>query len=384
MSQDSDLEKTEEATPQRLEKAAEEGQVVRSRELVTWLMLCVGLAFLWATAGSLGAQFSQTLRSGLGFERGEAFNDAHMLEHAGLMLRQGLFALLPLLGLMWLAALVSPLLLGGWHFSAGYLAPQFSKLNPAAGLARLVSAQTGAELVKTLLKSLLIGGVGAWAIWARLPDLMALMGASVHGALAAALQLVGVICALMLGALVLVPLLDVPWQIFSHHRKLRMTREEVKREHRESEGDPHVKAQIRRQRQQMAKRRMMAELPKADIVVTNPTHFAVALKYVADGQGAPRVVAKGADLVALRIKALAAEHRIPVLEAPPLTRALFRHTALGQEIPVALYTAVAEVLAWAYQLNRQFAEGGQAPKEPSDFPVPASLDFVPGVAGAAA
>jgi flagellar biosynthetic protein FlhB len=163
--------------------------------------------------------------------------------------------------------------------------------------------------------------------------------------------------------------------LWSHARKLRMSREDLRQEQKESDGDPQVKAQIRRQQQQMAKRRMMAEVPKADIIVTNPTHYAVALKYLDKEMRAPRVIAKGADLVALRIRAMAEENRIPILEAPPLTRALYRHTQLGQEIPVALYAAVAEVLAWAYQLQRQHSEGGEVPRTPHDLPVPESLDF---------
>ena len=154
----------------------------------------------------------------------------------------------------------------------------------------------------------------------------------------------------------------MPYQLWSHSHKLRMSREDLRQEQKESDGDPQVKAQIRRQQQQMAKRRMMAEVPKADIIVTNPTHFAVALKYSDKEMRAPRVVAKGTDLVALRIRALAEEHKIPVLEAPPLTRALYRHTKLGDEIPAALYAAVAEVLAWAYQLHRQARKA--APRRP--------------------
>jgi flagellar biosynthesis protein FlhB len=188
------------------------------------------------------------------------------------------------------------------------------------------------------------------------------------------LHLVAGSCALIIASLLLVAGIDVPYQLWSHARKLRMSREDLRQENKESEGDPHIKAQIRRQQQQMARRRMMAEVPKADIVVTNPTHFAVALKDIDQDMRAPRVVAKGTELVALRIRALAEAHKVPVLEAPPLTRALYRHTKLGDEIPGALYSAVAEVLAWAYQLRRA-AEGSAAmPRTPGDLPVPESMD----------
>jgi flagellar biosynthetic protein FlhB len=247
-------------------------------------------------------------------------------------------------------------------------------MNPITGIGRMFSTESLAELIKTIIKSLLVGGVAWWVISAEVGDIMALMSEPVHAALPHTLKLVALTCALIIGSLLLVALIDVPYQLWSHHRKLRMSREDLRQEQKENDGDPQVKAQIRRQQQQMAKRRMMAEVPKADIIVTNPTHFAVALKYHDKDMRAPRVVAKGADLVALRIRAMAEEHKIPILEAPPLTRALYRHTKLGDEIPAALYSAVAEVLAWAYQLTHQLSEGGIAPRAPQNLPVPESLD----------
>jgi flagellar biosynthetic protein FlhB len=281
---------------------------------------------------------------------------------------------MPVLFMMLVAALVAPMMLGGWLLSGKSLAPNFSKLNPVAGIGRMFSAESLAELVKTVVKSLLVGGVAWWVISGKLDAIMALMNEPARAALPHTLYLVAGSCALIIASLLLVALIDVPYQLWSHARKLRMSREDLRQEQKESDGDPQVKAQIRRQQQQMARRRMMAEVPKADIVVTNPTHFAVALKYHDKDMRAPRVVAKGSDLVALRIRAMAEEHKVPVLEAPPLTRALFRHTQLGDEIPAALYAAVAEVLAWAYQLNRAGTEGGALPRTPRDLPVPESLD----------
>ncbi|HCN70224.1 MAG TPA: flagellar biosynthetic protein FlhB, partial [Pusillimonas sp.] len=179
---------------------------------------------------------------------------------------------------------------------------------------------------------------------------------------------------LIVAALLLIVFIDVPWQLFSHHKKLRMSRQDVKQEHKENDGDPHVKARIRQQQRAMARRRMMAEVPKADVIVTNPTHYAVALKYEAGGSGAPCVVAKGSGLIAARIRELAQEHGVPQLSAPPLARALHEHVELGQEIPADLYKAVAEVLAWVFQL-RSWNEGlGAEPQHPSDLPVPDALD----------
>jgi flagellar biosynthetic protein FlhB len=373
MAEESDLEKTEPASPRRLEKAREEGQVARSRELVTFVMLSTGVGGVWTLGEMMGGHFDSALRNGLQFERASAFDPSHMMNQAGSAVLHAMQALMPVLMLMLVAALVAPMLLGGWLLSAQSLAPNFSKLNPIAGIGRMFSVESLAELVKTIIKSLLVGGVAWWVIMDDLSAIMSLLSEPSRSALPHTLHLVAGSCALIIGSLLLVAGIDVPYQLWSHAHKLRMSREDLRQEHKESDGDPQVKAQIRRQQQQMAKRRMMAEVPKADIIVTNPTHFAVALKYTDKDMRAPRVIAKGTDLVALRIREMAAEHKIPVLEAPPLTRALYRHTKLGDEIPAALYSAVAEVLAWAYQLQRA-AEGGATPRTPRDLPVPDSLD----------
>jgi flagellar biosynthetic protein FlhB len=373
MAEESDLEKTEPASPRRLEKAREEGDVARSRELVTFALLATGGAALWLTAGSLGEQLAAILRQGLRFERDTAFDTSRMTAQAASAAIGSLQALAPALAVMLVAALVSPMMLGGWMLSPAKLAPNFGKLDPLAGLGRMFSLDSLAELAKAVLKLLLVGGVAWWVISSDVAALMSLMAEPTHAGLQHALRLVAGSCALIIASLLLVAALDVPWQLWSYYRKHRMSREDLRQEQKESEGDPQVKGQIRRQQQQMARRRMMAEVPKADIVVTNPTHFAVALKYNGD-MAAPRVIAKGTDMVALRIRELAQQHRIPLLEAPPLTRALYRHTDLGQEIPAALYTAVAEVLAWAYRLNQWRSEGGVEPGAPRDLPVPESLD----------
>ncbi|GAA4348698.1 flagellar biosynthesis protein FlhB [Variovorax defluvii] len=380
MAEESDLEKTEPASPRRLEKAREEGNVARSRELVTFVLLATAVGGLWAMAGSLGNSFRGAMSHGLRFERAVAFDTSFMLSQAGLQAMQALIAMAPYMGMVVLAAVAGPLMLGGWLFSTQALGPKFSKLDPIAGLGRLFSAQSLAELFKALAKSLLIGGVAWLVIMGNMDEVNALMAQSARAALPQMIMLVARNCALIVAALLLIALVDVPFQLWSYYRKLRMSREDLRQEHKESEGDPHVKAQIRRQQQAVARRRMMSEVLKADIVVTNPTHFAVALKYEDSQMRAPRVVAKGTDLVAARIRELAAEHKVPVLEAPPLTRALYKNTRLGQEIPAGLYTAVAEVLAWVYQLKRWKAEGGEAPRTPGELPIPQALEYNPNAA----
>jgi flagellar biosynthetic protein FlhB len=374
MAEESDLEKTEPASPRRLEKAREEGNVARSRELVTFVLLATAVAGLWAMAGPLGSHFRATLGHGLRFERAAAFDTSFMLTQAGLLAMQALVAMAPLMGMLVLAALVAPLMLGGWLFSTQAIGPKFDKLDPIAGIKRLFSTQSLAELFKALAKSLLIGGVAWVVIMDGMDEVNALMAQSERAALPQMILLVARNCALIISALLLIALVDVPWQLWSYYRKLRMSREDLRQEHKESEGDPHIKAQIRRQQQQMARRRMMSEVPKADIVVTNPTHYAVSLKYV-DSMRAPRVVAKGTDGVAERIREIAKENKVAILEAPPLTRSLYKYTRLGDEIPAGLYTAVAEVLAWVYQLKRWQAEGGEAPRTPGELPIPQDLEY---------
>lgn len=376
MSEESDLEKTEPGSPRRLEKAREEGEVARSRELTTFVLLATGIGGLWLNAGPMHEHIGRALQRALQFERASAFDSSHMMVQAGNVVMEALQALLPLFGMMVLAALVAPLMLGGWLFSTQSLAPKFSKLNPIAGIGRLFSTQSLAELIKAIAKSLLVGTVAYWVISANLSSIMSLMSEPVGSALPHTMRLVANCCVLIIASLLLVAALDVPYQLWSYYRKLRMSREDLRQEHKESEGDPQIKAQIRRQQQQMARRRMMTEVANADIVVTNPTHFAVALKYRDKEMRAPRVVAKGSDLLALRIRAIGEENNVPILEAPPLTRALYRHTKLGEEIPTALYAAVAEVLAWVYQLQRWHSEGGVAPHMPDNLPVPESLDPV--------
>jgi len=373
MADDSDLEKTESASPRRLEKAREEGQLARSRELGTFLLLAAGVGGLWLSGAMLYRGLTGVLRNGLGFDarigRDPGIMVAQAVDGAG----QALLLVLPIFGVLMVVAVLASVLLGGFVFSAKPLQPDFAKLNLFSGLKRMVSAQTVVELAKAIAKALLVGGVAVAVIGGHRDDMLALMHAAPTEALVRALTLVALCAALIVASLGVIVLLDVPWQIWSHLKKLRMSKEDVRQEHKESEGDPHIKARIRQQQRAMARRRMMSEVPRADVVVTNPTHYAVALSY-ADGQAAPRVVAKGTGLVAARIRELAAEHRVPMLQAPPLARALHQHVELGQEIPAALYTAVAEVLAWVFQLRSWRAEWGAEPAAPTGLAVPAGLD----------
>lgn len=375
MAEESDLEKTEQPSPRRLEKAREEGQVARSREWVTFALLATAGSGLYLTSGLLESRVGAALRHGLSFERAVAFDSSAMLAQAQTLSVQALLAVAPLLLMMTAAALLAPMMLGGLIYAPQAVAPDFAKLNPMAGLGRMFSTQSLADLAKALLKSCLIGTVGYLVVMDSLGAMKALLAEPAPAATAHMLSLVTRSFAWIVGALLLIAALDVPYQIWSLHRKLRMSKEDLRQEHKEAEGDPHVKARIKRQQKQMASRRMMAQVPKADLVLTNPTHFAVALRYDEKTMRAPRLVAKGSDLVAGRIRELAAAHRVEIVESPALARSLFKHTPLDHEIPTGLYTAVAEVLAWVYQLRRWRAEGGVQPAAPPTPEIPASLQY---------
>ncbi|RAR64568.1 flagellar biosynthetic protein FlhB [Onishia taeanensis] len=370
----SDDEKTEDATPRREQKAREDGQVARSRELATFLLLLAGVIGLWSMGNTLYNELGTVMEQSFLFERRQAFEVMPMLTHAWTLGQNALFTLMPLFFLLVCVALVAPALLGGWLISAKSLQPQLSKMNPLKGLKRLFSTQALAELAKAIAKAVLVGGVGAWFLVTHLGEFMSLMNQPVKQALANAMSLAATACGLMILTLIVPVLIDVPFQLWSHAKKLRMSKDEVKREHKESEGDPQVKGRIRSQQQAMARNRMMSKVPEADVIVTNPTHYAVALSYDQSKMAAPRVVAKGADEVAKRIRELGEEHGVPMLEAPPLARALHGHVDLDGEVPMALYTAVAEVLAWSMRLKSVRVDGGEIPETPHDLPVPSELD----------
>jgi len=377
MAEDSDLEKTEPASPRRLEQAREEGQVPQSRELSAFFVLMAGAGTLWVTGYWLAQRIGGAVSRGLTFDRDEAFDTAALpallLHQAG----EALATLGPLLLILVVAALAGPFMLGGLNFSSKALTPDWTRLDPLKGFGRMLSMQSVGELVKGILKALLVGSVVVWVVLHEKDHIFALMGQPLEAGLQSMGRTILFSTLVIVGSMFLIVAADVPFQLWQYYKKLRMTKEEVRKEMKELEGDPQLKARIRSQQREIARRRMMAAVPKAQVVVTNPTHFAVALAYD-EKMPAPRVVAKGRGVIAQRIRDIAQEHGVPLLEAPPLARALYAHTEIDDIIPAALYRAVAEVMAYVYQLNAYLARGGKAPVQPAELPVPAELD--PGVA----
>lgn len=374
MAEDSDLEKTEQPSQRKLDQAREKGQVARSHELSTFSILMVGGAALWFMGGSLNAHMIKMLHDGLTFGQDVVFKPELMTTRLYDLSLDMLITFAPVLLMLLLAAFISPLFLNGFLFSTEALVPQFSRMNPISGIGRMFSAHALVELGKALGKATVVGGVATWVVWHHRDDVMQLASLSTTTAASQLGDLVGGSFVAIVAAMLIIVAVDVPFQIWDHNKKLMMTKEEVRQENKETEGDPHVKGRIRHMQREAARRRMMAAIPTADVVVTNPTHYSVALKYSDKAMGAPIVVAKGHDLVAHRIREIAMENHVPILEAPPLARALHKHTEIGDAIPEALYTAVAEVLAYVYQLKRYAELGGARPEEPADLPVPAALD----------
>ena len=379
MSDSSDLERTEAPSPRRLAKAREDGQVARSRELATFLaMFASGIGFSWLGAQWTGRMAASVERS-LSLTRRDAF-DAHALtERLSSFALDALVGAAPIFALVAAAAIVGSTVLGGVLFSNKAFVPDFSRLSPTKGAKRVLSIDGASELVKALVKSALLGAIAGWMLWDHRDAFLALGTMSLPAGLAALGKLLAHDFFMLAAGLALIAFADAPLQLWRHHKALRMTRQELRDEARESEGDPAQKARIRSLQRQAARRRMMAEVPKADVIIVNPTHYSVAIAYDASMR-APRVIAKGSALVALRIREIAGENRVPVLEAPPLARALFKHTEIGREIPIALYEAVALVMAYVFQVKRFRQEGGAYPDAPVALPVPASLDFDPAAA----
>jgi flagellar biosynthetic protein FlhB len=382
MAEDSDAEKTEPASPKRLEQAREEGDVPRSREVATFTVLMAAGAGLWMTGGGLIRQLNATLVSGLSLNQEQIFDSDVLLNRILVDVVQVMIACLPLGIAVMVVALASPLLVGGWLFSGKAFLPNFGKLNPVNGIGNMFSTNALVELFKALAKAIVVGFV-AWLVVMKQKD--AVIGLAVEPLKLGTVHVLDMLASSFMfitGALGLIAAIDGPYQMWHYANKLKMTRQELIQESKESDGNPQVKAKIRQLQREMAKRRMMADVPTADVVVTNPTHYAVALKYSDGMRGAPKVVAKGTDEVAAKIREIAREHKVTMLEAPPLARALFKHTEIGDEIPEALYSAVAEVLAYVFQLRLFSKGGGNRPDIPKKLDVPPELDpldpaFVP-------
>ena len=360
-----DRERTESPTQRRLDEARKRGQVPRSRDLAAAVTTLGGGAALYFMGAGAGAQLASMMRRVLQFSAADATQGDRMLQMMASAGQSALFAVIPLLGLLLAAALLAPLLLGGWAFSGTALVPQWERLDPVAGLGRVFSQRGWIEVVKGLARFAVVAVVAWLVIRHQFPAFTRLGTEGTRIGIAHSLQLAGVGFMWIGSSLALIALVDVPLAIWQHHKGLRMSLQEIREEARDTEGNPEVRGRIRRMQQDLARRRMMSDVPRADVVVMNPTHYAVALRYDDQKMRAPKVVAKGSDLIALQIRKVANAHNVPVIEAPPLARALHASCDIGGEVPAKLYAAVAQLLTYVYQLRAAVRVGRRPPPPPA-------------------
>ncbi|PMH41028.1 flagellar biosynthesis protein FlhB [Vibrio sp. 10N.286.49.B3] len=362
MAESDGQERTEDATPKRLQQAKEKGQVARSKELASASVLIVGAVSLMLFGEPLAQALFNIMSRLFTLSREEIFDVSALFEVIGRALIGLIIPLFTILIILFCAAILGAGGIGGVNFSPQAAMPKLSKMNPLSGLKRMVGMQSWVELIKSILKISLVSGVAIYLIQSSQADLLMLSTSIFPQNIFKALDLLLNFILLISCSLLIVVAIDIPFQIWQHADKLKMTKQEIKDEYKDTEGKPEVKGRIRMLQREAAQRRMMADVPEADVIVTNPEHFSVALRYKQDKDKAPVVVAKGVDHMAMKIREVAREHDIYIIPAPPLARALYHTTELEQEIPDGLFTAVAQILAYVFQLKHYRKRGGERPK----------------------
>lgn len=362
--------KTEDPTPKRMREAREKGNVASSKEVSHWFMIAAFGLFMLVFVASMAGRIAESMRAFISSSHQIATDPGALQD---LLVRVGsdlLFFLGIPLAMAFVAALAGGLVQNGLIFTAEPITPKLDKINPISGVKRIVSLRSLTEFAKSVFKFVLIGGAIAIVFYPFLDDIDKYVNADIKVLLndmhAASLKVIMVVLALIS----IIALADFLYQRWEHHRKLKMTKQEVKDEFKQTEGDPHIKAKLRQLRMERARRRMMTAVPGSDVVVTNPTHFAVALKYDEATMTAPMLVAKGVDLVAKRIRELAEENEVPIVENPPLARALHAGVDLDQEVPPDYYQAVAEIIGYVMRLKRGLAQEPYRPSVPVEEPTP--------------
>jgi len=363
-------EKTEEPTARRKQQSREKGEVARSRELnILASMLLAGLGFLFI-GGTMATQVARLMSDSLRFDSVAVFDKSAVIEQFGSAIVDALLILTPFGLLSILVALVGPMMMGGIRFTWSSIAPKFEKLNPITGLGRIFSLKSLVELGKSVIKVIMIGGCAYAFFVLFMDDILTLWQLQTDLAIVSSNKMLIWELLFLCIAMIVVVGVDVPFQIWDHNKKLKMSLQEVKDEMKETEGRPEVKSKIRQLQRDITQNRMMADVPQASVVITNPSHFAVAISYDMEYGATPIVVAKGQDLIAAQIRLIAKEHDVMICELPPLARALYWNVDVGAEIPHNLYLAVAKVLAYVFHLNRSYAENTQKVPFPSDIQIP--------------
>ena len=364
MAEESSEEKSEEPTAKRLEKARDDGQVARSQELGVALMMVGASIFMYMFGGIFVGGLTEAFSNGFVFDRRTVFSESRLPAEFGSQGLTSMMLMLPFFGLTMLIAAASGGVLGGYIFSLKAVAPKASKLNPMSGLKRMFGTQALIGLTKALLKFSLVGGVLFLVVSQRFDTLIYLGLMDLKPALQEAGALIAFGAVLVTLALLVPAAIDVPYQLWEFNKKMKMTKQEVKDEMKDTEGRPEVKAQIRRKQREMSMGSMIQAVAEADVVIVNPEHFAVALSYDPTSNGAPLVVAKGADFMAQAIRDKAKESGVPLFSSPSLARAIYFTTEITQAVPESLYYAVAQVIAYVFGLN-SLNRGSQVAQKPS-------------------
>jgi len=373
MSEQTGQERTEQATPKRLRESREKGQVPRSKELNSMaLLMAAGGGFLLMGENILN-ELSDVLKKGLQIKNAQLIDGNGIIEILGDTALNSMLIVTPLFVLLTVVVLLTPIGLGGWSFSMKAISFKLEKIDPVKGLGRIFALKGLMELVKVLAKFVLVAGISASIIWSVIDELVGLGNEPLNVALAHVATLCGWSFMASSSVLIIIAAIDAPFQLWQHNKQLKMTKQEVKDESKETDGRPEVKGRIRALQMELSKRRMMDAVPEADVIITNPTHYAVALRYDQQKMQAPVVVAKGADLIAMQIRSIADKHNVTIVSAPPLARALFASTELDQEIPAGLYVAVATILSYVFQLRVSTLNGDLPPDAPDDLPIPDEL-----------
>lgn len=374
MAEDSGQERTEEPTGKKIEESRKKGQVARSKELgTTFVLIFSSIALLMYGPGIAKGLYNLMGRM-LDLNRNETYDTTKMFAVWGEAFSEILFPLSMFVLIVSLAGIIGNTLLGGFNFSWEAAGPKPSKMSPLKGIKRMFGAQAGIELIKAILKFSLVAGFAILLIQGYFYEILHLSIESPPQSIIHALEILAWMFLALSCTLIIISAIDAPYQSYNHHKQLKMTLQEVKDEYKNSEGDPMIKGRIRRLQREMSQRRMMQAVPDADVVVTNPTHYSVALKYDTDKAGAPMVIAKGVDEMAMQIRKIAIGNEVPIVESPALTRSLYHTTEVGDQIPEQLFTAVAQVLAYVFQLKRFKKGRGKRPVPlKKELPIPNEL-----------
>lgn len=371
---DEGQEKTEEPTSKKKSDAAKKGQIARSRDLGTAFVLIFSAISILMWGADVAVALTQIMRRTFTLSRDEAFDETKMFSIWGELSPELVGPLALIFFVILFAAFVGNSLLGGFNWSVEAMMPKASKMSPIKGFTRMFGPKAAVELAKSLLKFFVVAGVSYYILYIFFEDIMRLSIETVPINIIDAVELLAWVFLSISLSMLIISAVDAPYQAYSHNKELKMTKQEVKDEYKDSEGNPEIKGRIRRVQREMSQRRMMADVPTADVVVTNPTHYSVALKYDQESCPTPTVIAKGVDQMALHIRTIAKEHEVPILESPMLARSLYHVTEVGDEVPEQLFVAVAQVLAYVYQLDQFKKRKGKRPtKLPRNLPIPPEM-----------